>query len=82
MYNGSDSMSLDDRPDEKGNASRGYEEGFNGEEMADLVDREPDGWQAAGPEEEEADEVPCVCSGATRHAIGNILVGGPDRADH
>ncbi len=50
--------------------------------MADLMHREPDCWQAAGPEEEEADKVPCSRSRATRHAIGNIVVRGPDRANH
>ena len=43
-------MSLDNRPNEEGDTSRGYEVSFCGEEMADFVDREPDGRQAAGPE--------------------------------
>ena len=55
-------MGPDDRPDEKGNTGWGHEVSFGGEEMADLVHGEPDGWQAAGPEEKEADIVPCYCS--------------------
>ena len=55
-------MGLDDRPNEKGDAGWGHEVSFEGEEMADLVHGEPDGWQAAGPEEEEADKIPCICS--------------------
>lgn len=82
MNNWSDSVSLDDRPDEEGNTGRGHEKSFGGKKMADLVHGEPDGWQAAGPEEEEADKVPCIGSRAFRHAIGDIFVGGPDRADH
>lgn len=62
LYDWPDSMSLDDRPDEEGNTCWGDEKSFGGEEMADLVHREPNGWQAAGPEEKEADIVPCVRS--------------------
>ena len=58
VNNGSDSMSLDDRPDEEGDTGWGHKISFGGEKMADLVHREPDGWQAAGPEQEEADIVP------------------------
>lgn len=82
VYNGSDSMSLDDRPDEKGNTGWRYEESFGCEKMADLVHRKPDGWQTADPEQKEADIVSCHRSRAVRHAVRNILVGGPDRADH
>ena len=55
-------MSLDDGPDEEGNTGWWHEVSFDGEEMADLVHGEPDGWQAEGPEEEKAEIVPCNCS--------------------
>ena len=75
-------MSLDDRPDEKGDTGRGNEKSFGGEKMANFVDGEPDGWQAAGPEEEEADGISCDRSWANRHDIGKIFIGSPNRADH
>ena len=78
----SDPMSPDDGPDEEGNTGWGHEVSFGGKKMADLVHGEPDGRQAAGPEEEEADIVPGDRSRAFRHAIGNVLIGGPDGADH
>lgn len=62
VYNGSNSVSLDDRPYEEGNTSWGHEVSFGGEKMADLVHGEPNCWQAARPEEEEADKVHCVRS--------------------
>ena len=62
VYNGADSMGLDKCPYEEGNTGRGHKECFGGEKMADLVHGEPDGWQAAGPEEEEANKISCVRS--------------------
>lgn len=58
VYDWPNSMSLDDRPDEEGNTGWGNEVSFGGEKMADLMHGEPNGWQAADPEEEEADKVP------------------------
>ena len=50
VHNGSDSMSLDNRPNEEGDTSWGHEVSFCREKVADLVDGEPDGRQAAHPE--------------------------------
>ena len=53
-------MCLGNCPYEEHNTGRGNQKSFGREKMADLVHREPDGWQAAGPEKEEADKVPGV----------------------
>ena len=53
-------MGLDNCPYEEHDTGRGNEKSFGGEKMADFVHREPDGWQAADPEEEEADKLPGV----------------------
>ena len=55
-------MGPDNSPDEESDTGGRDEKGFGGEEMADLVHREPDCRQAAYPEKEEANEVPCICS--------------------
>lgn len=75
-------MSSDDRPDEKSNPSRRDKVGFDSEEMANLMHRKPDRWQAAYPEEEEADKAHSVCSRPRGKAIGDISVGCPNRTDH
>lgn len=45
MDNWANAVSFDYGPYEEGNASGGDEIRFDGEEMTDLMDREPDGWQ-------------------------------------
>lgn len=60
VYNGSDSMGLDNCPYEEYETGRRHKKGFNGKKMADLVHRKPDGRQAARPEEKEAEQVPGV----------------------
>lgn len=53
MDNWANAVSSHYGPDEEGNPSSGYEIRFDGEEMTDLVDGEPDGRQRAEPEEKE-----------------------------
>lgn len=43
-------MCFDDGPYQVGYTSDRNEKGLDGEEVADLVDRKPDGWQTAEPE--------------------------------
>ena len=57
LGDGADAAGADDGPDEEGDAGDGHNVGLDGEEVADLVDGEPDGGQGAEPEEEEGDKV-------------------------
>ena len=70
VHNWADAMRFDDRPDEECDASHGDEKRFNREQMANLVHGEPDGWERAGPEEEEGEKIPRVCAGSRGHGIG------------
>ena len=54
---GADAAGADNAPDEEGDATDWGDDGLDGEEMADLVDREPDEGQGAEPEDEKGDEV-------------------------
>jgi hypothetical protein len=47
-------------PSEERNTSNWDEVCFDREEMSDLMDRKPNGWQRAHPEDEEANEVTSV----------------------
>lgn len=62
MHNGSNAMSPDNCPDKESNTGGRDKVGFGSEEMANLVHWKPNCRQAAYPEDEEASEVPCVCS--------------------
>lgn len=53
LDDGTDSTGTNDGPDEEGNAGGRDKIGFDGEEMADLVNWEPDGGERAEPEDEE-----------------------------
>lgn len=44
-------------PDEERDTSCGCDNGLDGEEMANFMDREPDEWQRSSPEENETDEI-------------------------
>ena len=48
------------RPSEEGNTSNWNEICLDREEMSNLMDRKPNGWQRADPEEEEANKVTSV----------------------
>ena len=82
VHDRSDAVRADYGPDEECEACHGHEVGFDREQVADLMDGEPDRGQTAEPEEEEADKVHGVCSGALGHAVGYVLVFGPDGSDH
>lgn len=55
---------------------------FNGEQMANLVDREPEGGERTEPEEEKADKIHCVDAGARWDGVAQGCVAGPDGSDH
>jgi hypothetical protein len=57
VHYGADAFGPYDSPDEEGDAGGRDEEGFDGEEMADLVNRRIDEGEGAKPEEDEGDEV-------------------------
>lgn len=77
MNNGADTMGSSDGPDEESNTSTGDKVGLDGKEMSNLVDREPDSWQAPKPEDEEADKFISLGTGAL-HSVRDIQVAGPD----
>lgn len=82
MDDWSDAFGFDDGPDKKREAADGHEDCFDGEEMTDLMHGEPDGGEAAEPEEEETEEIPGGGVGTGRQGIGEVLIFGPDGSDH
>ena len=75
-------MGLDYGPDKVGDACGGDEEGFDSEQVPDLVHGEPDGGQTAGPEQEEGQVVHRVRAGVGGHAIGQAAVLRPYCTNH
>lgn len=76
-------MRSDQCPDEESDTSSGCDDGLDGEQMANLVNREPDEGKRASPEEDEGDEV--VDSAAKRDSLGqrwSCSERGPDSEDH
>lgn len=70
-------MSTNNSPDEKRDSSNWYHESFDREEMADLMDREPDCWQGAEPKDEKRNKS-CGARATIRNAIGDLFEGRPD----
>lgn len=68
---GADAARPHDGPDEEGDGRDGDEVGLDGEEVADLVDREPERWQADDPEDEETDPVRGRRAGVGRERVGD-----------
>ena len=75
-------MGFGNGPDEVGDSCARYVVCFNGEEVTNLMNGEPNRRQAAQPEEEEANEVHCVSARACRQAIWKTSKLRPDRPDH
>ena len=71
VHNRSDSVRSYDGPNEESNASGGDKVRLYSEEMTDLMDREPDGWQTTDPENEERGKVVGLRSTARGHRIRN-----------
>ena len=44
MNNGTDTVGFDDGPDEEDDTGRGHKVGLDSEQMANLVDWEPNSW--------------------------------------
>lgn len=75
-------MGFGNGPSEVGNARHGHEVGLDGKQVPNLVDRKPDGRQAACPEEEEGYKVPRIGTGACRHTVRKVCIARPDRSNH
>jgi hypothetical protein len=84
LHNWSNSASTDKGPDHESDTANGDEVRFDGEEVADLVDGKPDGWEGAEPKDEERDPVSCGCRLALKGArVDGVAVPRfPDGADH
>jgi hypothetical protein len=65
-------------PSEERNTGNWNEICLDREEMSDLMDRKPDGWQRADPEEKEANKVTSGCARAW-DAVVQCVEGGPLR---
>lgn len=84
LHNWSNTASTDNGPDHESDSGDGNEVRLDSEEMTDLVNREPNSWEGAEPEDEERHPVSCGCL-LTFEAAGvdGIAVPGfPDGADH
>lgn len=81
---GTDAAGSVDTPSEEGETSDGDDIGFNCEEMADLVDWEPDRGKGNKPEDEEGGEINFVGAGAGGHSGGLTvdIPAGPNGFDH
>ena len=81
MDDRSDSPGFDDSPDHEENAGNGYGVRFDCEQMANLVDGEPDRRQRKEPEEEETKEILCFGS-RTWNTIGKVIDTGGNCTEH
>lgn len=77
-----DSMRSVDSPGKEGDSGDGCKIRFRGEQMSDLMDREPNGRETEKPEEEEAEKVLGVRPRVCRHRVRQMSVAWPDRLDH
>ena len=68
MHDWADTMCPRNGPSKESNTGSWDEVRFDSEEMSDLMDRKPDGWQRTRPEKEEAHEITGV-SATTGNAI-------------
>ena len=82
MNDRANAMGLGDSPDEVGHTGAGHIVCFDGEEMANFMDRKPDSWKTAEPKQEETDKVPSISTRAVRQTIWYVVVARPDGADH
>jgi len=82
MNDRSDAMSAANGPSEEGEARNRHKVGLDSEEMADLVDREPDGRQREEPEQKKGHVVSGVRARARRHGVLQMGVAGPDGSNH
>jgi hypothetical protein len=71
VNNWSNPMGSDNGPDEEGNACCGDDVGLDREQVTNLVNREPDGWEGAKPEDEERDEITGI-GARVWDAVGNV----------
>lgn len=72
VNNRADTLGLDNRPDEESDTSSWRKDCLGGEEVANLVHREPDEDGVYQGEEEEAHKVLRVDSGTGWEAIGDV----------
>jgi hypothetical protein len=84
LDDGANTTSADEGPDHESNAADRDEVRLDGEEMTDLVDREPNGRQGAEPEDEEGNPVSRCCSLTVESAGVDLIAvpGLPDGTDH
>ena len=73
VHDGTHSIGTVNSPDKKGQTSRWYDVRLDGEEMANLVDREPDCWERERPEDEEGDKLSSRYA-ANRNACWHFVV--------
>ena len=73
VNNGTHSIGTGNGPDQKGDASCWRGVRLDGEEMANLVDGEPDCWEGEDPEDEEGDEL-LSCYAVNRNAYRHFVV--------
>lgn len=80
MYDGTNSFSTDNSPDEERHSSRRHEERFDREQVSDLVDWGVDEWEGTQPKEDERHEMDGVRSrigdGVWDTAILLVLLAG------
>lgn len=79
---GTNTVRPDDGPDEESNARGRYEVSLDGEQVTNLVDREPDGRQREEPKKEEGRKGLRGRARACRQAVWDVIPAWPDRADH
>jgi hypothetical protein len=82
LDDGTDTTGTRNRPGEESDSSNGNYVSLDGEEMSDLVDREPESRKRAKPEDEEGSKVRSVCARIRTESVGDVFPRLPDRSDH
>lgn len=80
MDDRTESLGFHDCPDEEQETSNGYDESFDCEEMADLVDRRIDESEGDKPEEEEPDKV--LGASTAEIVVWEIVIAGRHGSEH
>lgn len=82
MDNGPEAFGTGNGPRKERNGRNGGIDRLDGKQMADFVNRKPEGWKRAGPKNEKAHKVHGVDTSARRKTVVQIAVAGPDGSNH
>ena len=82
MDNGSETFGTGNSPRKERNGRNWGINRLNRKQMADFVNRKPEGWKRTDPKNEKAHKVHGVDTSARRKSVAQISVAGPDGSNH